>query len=115
MGRSEEFRGRVRRAARATLDQASAAVDRVATVVRDRLAKRGSANVAPPASVETVPPARPTDRASSSVSSPDLQKVPDLTELTKAQLYRLAQEHDIAGRSKLSKDELVAALQATDH
>jgi DNA end-binding protein Ku len=34
--------------------------------------------------------------------------------LTKSELYELAQERDIPGRSGLSKDELVAALRAAD-
>ena len=36
-----------------------------------------------------------------------------LDELSKEELYERAQEADIAGRSEMSKDELVAALRAT--
>ena len=36
---------------------------------------------------------------------------PDLDELTKDQLYRRAQKADIAGRSEMTKDELVLALK----
>lgn len=120
----------MRQAARRFLDRASVAIDRVATRVRDRVASRTGADVAPPASVETVAPARPAERRNAVAPARSAERrdavaparpaerrdavadAPDLHDLTKAQLYRLAQEHDIAGRSKLSKDELVEALQA---
>jgi hypothetical protein len=35
----------------------------------------------------------------------------DLDELTKDELYRRAQKADIAGRSEMTKDELVVALK----
>jgi hypothetical protein len=38
----------------------------------------------------------------------------DLAELTAAELYRRAQAADIAGRSGMSKAQLIAALQAVD-
>ena len=38
----------------------------------------------------------------------------DLSELTAAELYRRAQAADIAGRSEMSKAQLIAALQAVD-
>ena len=38
----------------------------------------------------------------------------DLAELTAAELYRRAQAADIAGRSEMSKAQLIAALQAVD-
>lgn len=38
----------------------------------------------------------------------------DLTGLTKAQLLKLAREHDIAGRSRMTKAQLIAALQQRD-
>jgi DNA end-binding protein Ku len=34
--------------------------------------------------------------------------------MTKTELYELAQQRDLPGRSGLSKDELVAALRAAD-
>jgi DNA end-binding protein Ku len=37
--------------------------------------------------------------------------MPPLDELTKEELYRRAQDADIPGRSEMSKDELVRALQ----
>jgi hypothetical protein len=36
---------------------------------------------------------------------------PDLDDLTKDELYRRAQKADIAGRSEMTKDELVRALK----
>jgi hypothetical protein len=36
---------------------------------------------------------------------------PPLDELTKEELYRRAQDADIPGRSEMSKDELLRALQ----
>ena len=38
------------------------------------------------------------------------EQVPDLEGLTKGQLYELAQEHDIPGRSSMTKKELTKAL-----
>ena len=38
-----------------------------------------------------------------------------LEELTKDELYARAQEADIAGRSEMSKEELIAALRASSH
>ena len=38
----------------------------------------------------------------------------DLAELTAAELYRRAQAADIAGRSEMSKAQLIAALKAVD-
>ncbi|MGI9601765.1 MAG: Rho termination factor N-terminal domain-containing protein [Acidimicrobiales bacterium] len=112
MGRREQLVRRARRAGRAALDRGSASIDRAGTVVRDRLARRGHSEEPPP-SVQTVPPAplslvdaRPDD-----ISTPT--PIDDLASLTKVELYRLAQERDIEGRSKLSKDELVKVLQST--
>ncbi len=37
---------------------------------------------------------------------------PDYEELTRDDLYRIAQELDVSGRSRLSKRELIAAIRA---
>jgi hemerythrin superfamily protein len=39
---------------------------------------------------------------------------PDYRSMTREELYELAQERDLEGRSQLSKDELVAALETAD-
>jgi hypothetical protein len=39
------------------------------------------------------------------------QRQPDLEELTKEELYKRARAADIAGRSEMTKDELIAALR----
>jgi hypothetical protein len=39
------------------------------------------------------------------------RRSPDLDDLTKDELYRRAQKADVAGRSEMTKDELVRALK----
>jgi len=86
---------------RTALDRGSRALDRIGSHIRERLTRASDAPV-PAEVLPSVPPAP---------SGPE--PVVDLRELTKAELYRLAQERDIAGRSKLSKDQLVDALRSS--
>ena len=46
------------------------------------------------------------------VPDDDADAAGDLDALPRARLYRLAQEHDVPGRSRMSRTELVAALRA---
>ena len=52
--------------------------------------------------------------ASASGSGPPDRPDSAYRDRSKAELYELAQEREIPGRSQMSKDELVAALEAAD-
>jgi len=136
MGRSQELKLQARRVGRSCLDRASASLDRIGSFVRERMARRHGGVGPPTPSPRPVPPARSAVARTSAPGSADTDAAPvldmsertgtpvgadtaaasaaaiDLSDLTKAELYRLAQQHDIAGRSKLSKDQLVRALEA---
>lgn len=85
---------RARRCGRGVLDRGSAAIDALGGRLRARFAGE---------------PERPP--VSPMAADDQVIDLTHLTDLTKAELYELARTRDIAGRSKLSKDELVEALR----
>lgn len=56
-------------------------------------------------------PTKPKRKADSRESETPASELPTLEELTKDDLYQMAQDADIPGRSSMSKNELIAALQ----
>ncbi len=75
-------------------------------VLRNRLKSEGAQEQSP--SAATVRAERSTEEPSCGTrAEPD-----NLSDLTSAELYRRAQAADIAGRSGMSKAQLIAALRA---
>ena len=92
MGRRDEWEREIRRLVRAALDIGSATIDRIGTAIRERLAGDEPA------------PERPRPAA---VGFGDEI---DLAAMSKSQLYELAKQYDVVGRSRLNKDELRVAV-----
>jgi hypothetical protein len=79
------------------------------------LALQAKADVVAPAPAPVVeePPAEepPAEEPPAEEEAPEAVAELDLSKMTKDELYEVAQERDIPGRSKMDKDELLAALQ----
>lgn len=109
---------RLQRSAPEPLGRALHVAEDTITQVRDRVSERLEER--PAASGRATPPkptvATSTRRSQRSTSKPSAPAAgattAELKKATKGELYERAQELDIPGRSKMSKDELVRALSA---
>jgi hypothetical protein len=83
----------------------------IGPILVDRLRNRLKGEVA-----QDRQPATAATRAESSAELPGegLSALDDLSQLTTTELYRRAQAAGIAGRSAMSKAQLIAALRALD-